>query len=58
MQVGNLVRYNGGGENYKLLAIVTKLNTPGGTVRAIDAKGNLHWLVSSYCEVVSIGGVQ
>ena len=53
MKVGDLVRYNAGGENYKLLAIVAKLNTPGGTVRAIDAKGKLHWLVSSYCEVVS-----
>jgi len=53
MKVGNLVRYNQGGEKYKLLAIVTKLNRPGGTVKAVDINGNLHWLVSSSCEVLS-----
>lgn len=53
MQIGNLVRYNAGGEKYKLLAIVTKVNTRGGTVKAVDIKGNSHWLVSSNCEVLS-----
>ena len=53
VQIGNLVRYNAGGEKYKLLAIVTKVNARGGTVKAVDTKGNSHWLVSSNCEVLS-----
>ena len=53
MKVGSLIRYNEGGEKYKLLAVVTKLNAPGGTVKAVDTKGKLHWLVRSSCEVVS-----
>jgi len=53
VQVGNLVRYNEGGEKYRLLAIITKLNAPGGTVKAVDINGNSHWLVSSSCEVLN-----
>tara|TARA_R100000664_G_C2627500_1_gene58664 strand:+ start:149 stop:319 length:171 start_codon:yes stop_codon:yes gene_type:complete len=53
MKAGNLIRYNEGGEKYKLLAVVTKVNAPGGTVKAVDTNGNMHWLVASSCEVLN-----
>lgn len=53
MKVGTLVRYNAGGEKYHLFAVVTYVNQEGGTVKAVDMTGELHWLVTSYCTALS-----
>ena len=53
MKVGNLIRYKEGGEKYKLLAVVTMVNAPGGTLKAVDSSGNMHWLVTSSCEIIN-----
>ena len=54
MKVGDLIRYN----PLRLpppvsKAIVLYINDDGGTVKAIDMSGEIRWMVTSGCEVIS-----
>jgi hypothetical protein len=48
MQIGDLVRYVTG-----CVALVLYINTEGGTVKVVNDCGNIAWLVTSDCEVIS-----
>jgi ribosomal protein L10 len=48
MKVGDLVRYVTG-----TTAIVLYINDVGGTVKVVNDNGNIAWLVTSDCEVIS-----
>ena len=48
MKVGDLVRYVTG-----TIAMLLYINDAGGTVKAVNDDGNICWLVTSDCEVIS-----
>ena len=48
MKVGDLVKYVTG-----CISVVIYINDAGGTVKAVNDNGNICWLVTSDCEVIS-----
>ena len=48
MKVGDLIKYVTG-----CTGVVLWINNAGGTVKVINYKGNIAWLVTSDCEVIS-----
>ena len=57
LQVGDLVRYRRAaytlGKPQSDAAVVLWVNSAGGTVKAVNRRGAIVWLVTSDCEVVS-----
>ena len=51
MQVGDIVKYVTG-----CVALVLYINIEGGTVKVVNDCGNIAWLVTSDCEVISAAG--
>jgi len=48
VKVGDLVKYVTG-----CIGVVLYINDAGGTIKAINDSGNICWLVTSDCEVIS-----
>ena len=48
MKVGDLVKYVTG-----CISVVLHINDAGGTVKVVNDNGNICWLVTSDCEVIS-----
>ena len=48
MKIGDLVKYVTG-----CTAIVLYINNAGGTVKVVNDNGNICWLITSGCEVIS-----
>ena len=48
MKRGDLVRYMTG-----CIGVVLELNVTGGTVKVLNDNGNICWLVTSGCELIS-----
>ena len=52
MKVGDFVIYRQNSPDYSDIGVVTKLNYEGGTVQALNTRGQLVWYVWSGCEVI------
>ena len=48
MKKGDMIKYVTGG-----IAVVLYINDAGGTVKVLNDNGNICWLVTSDCEVIS-----
>ena len=58
MKVGDLVRYkywDTVNEKKSIFGVILTINTAGGTLKVLDASAQAHWVVASYCEVISEG---
>ncbi len=53
MKVGDFVIYRT--PHSSDIGVITHINFPGGTVKALNTRGKVVWYVSSSCEVISEG---